>query len=63
MNMTEIERVLVTFCEDQIEMIRSLKGFGTEDAEAANEALKEKVLTLRVPKQKSEFPFFALSRV
>jgi len=33
MNMTEIQRILVTFDKDQIEMIRSLKGFGTEDAE------------------------------
>jgi hypothetical protein len=33
MNMTEFQRILVTFDKDQIEIIRSLKGFGTEDAE------------------------------
>jgi hypothetical protein len=33
MNMTEGQRILVTFDRDQIEIIRSLKGFGTEDAE------------------------------
>jgi hypothetical protein len=33
MNMTEVQRVLVTFDKDQIEIIQSLKGFGTEDAE------------------------------
>jgi hypothetical protein len=33
MNMTEVQRILVTFDRDQIEIIRSLKGFGTEDAE------------------------------
>ena len=33
MNMTEVQRILVTFDKDQIEIIRSLKGFGTEDAE------------------------------
>jgi hypothetical protein len=32
-NMTEVQRILVTFDKDQIEIIRSLKGFGTEDAE------------------------------
>jgi len=32
-NMTEIQRILVTFDKDQIEIIRSLKGFGTEDAD------------------------------
>ncbi len=32
-NMTEVQQVLVTFDKDQIEIIRSLKGFGTEDAE------------------------------
>jgi hypothetical protein len=31
--MTEVQQVLVTFDRDQIEIIRSLKGFGTEDAE------------------------------
>lgn len=31
--MTEVHRILVTFDKDQIEIIRSLKGFGTEDAE------------------------------
>jgi len=31
--MTEVQQVRVTFDEDQIEIIRSLKGFGTEDAE------------------------------
>lgn len=31
--MTEVQRVVVTFDKDQIEIIRSLKGFGTEDAE------------------------------
>jgi len=31
--MTEVQRILVTFDKDQIEIIRSLKGFGTEDAE------------------------------
>jgi hypothetical protein len=31
--MTEIQQLLVTFDKDQIEIIRSLKGFGTEDAE------------------------------
>ncbi len=33
MNMTEVQRILVTFDKDQIEIIRSLKGFGIEDAE------------------------------
>jgi hypothetical protein len=33
MDMTEAQRVLVAFDKDQIEIIRSLKGFGTEDAE------------------------------
>ena len=33
MSMTEVQRILVTFDRDQIEIIRSLKGFGTEDAE------------------------------
>jgi hypothetical protein len=33
MNMTEGQRILVTFDRDQIEIIRSLKGFGTEDTE------------------------------
>lgn len=33
MSMTEVQQVLVTFDEDQIEIIRSLKGFGTKDAE------------------------------
>jgi hypothetical protein len=32
-NMTEVQQVLVTFDKDQMEIIRSLKGFGTEDAE------------------------------
>jgi len=32
-NMTEVQRILVTFDQDQIQIIRSLKGFGTEDAE------------------------------
>lgn len=32
-SMTEVQQVLVTFDEDQIEIIRSLKGFGTKDAE------------------------------
>ena len=31
--MAEVQQVLVTFDKDQIEIIRSLKGFGTEDAE------------------------------
>ena len=31
--MAEVHRILVTFDKDQIEIIRSLKGFGTEDAE------------------------------
>jgi len=31
--MTEVQRILVPFDRDQIEIIRSLKGFGTEDAE------------------------------
>jgi hypothetical protein len=31
--MTEAYRILVTFDKDQIEIIRSLKGLGTEDAE------------------------------
>jgi hypothetical protein len=31
--MPEVQRVLVTFDKDQMEIIRSLKGFGTEDAE------------------------------
>jgi hypothetical protein len=31
--MTEVQRILVTFNKDQIEIIRSLKGLGTEDAE------------------------------
>jgi hypothetical protein len=31
--MTEVHRILVTFDKDQIEIIRSLKGLGTEDAE------------------------------
>jgi hypothetical protein len=31
--MTEVHQVLVTFDKDQIEIIRSLKGLGTEDAE------------------------------
>jgi hypothetical protein len=31
--MPEVQRILVTFDKDQIEIIRSLKGFGTEDAE------------------------------
>ena len=33
MNMTEVQRILVTFDKDQIDIIRSLKGLGTEDAE------------------------------
>ncbi len=33
MNMTEVQRIPVTFDRDQIEIIRSLKGLGTEDAE------------------------------
>jgi hypothetical protein len=33
MNMTEVQRILVTFDKDQIEIIRSLKGLGTEDAD------------------------------
>lgn len=33
MNMTEVQRILVTFDRDQMEIIRSLKGFGTEDTE------------------------------
>jgi hypothetical protein len=33
MNMTEAQRIIVTFDRYQIEIIRSLKGFGTEDAE------------------------------
>jgi hypothetical protein len=33
MNVTEVHRVLVTFDKDQMEIIRSVKGFGTEDAE------------------------------
>jgi hypothetical protein len=33
MNMAEVQRILVTFDRDQIEIIRSLKGFGTEDAD------------------------------
>ena len=32
-NMAEVQQVLVTFDKDQMEIIRSLKGFGTEDAE------------------------------
>jgi hypothetical protein len=32
-NVTEVQRIVVTFDRDQIEIIRSLKGFGTEDAE------------------------------
>ena len=31
--MTEVRRILVTFDKDQLEIIRSLKGLGTEDAE------------------------------
>ena len=31
--MTEAHRILVTFDKDQIEIIRSLKGLGTEDSE------------------------------
>jgi hypothetical protein len=31
--MTEVQQLLVTFDKDQIAIIRSLKGFGTEDAE------------------------------
>ena len=31
--MAEVQQVLVTFDKDQIEIIRSLKGLGTEDAE------------------------------
>lgn len=31
--MTEVQRILVTFDKDQMEIIRSLKGFGREDAE------------------------------
>jgi len=31
--MAEVQQVLVTFDKDQMEIIRSLKGFGTEDAE------------------------------
>jgi len=31
--MTEVHRILVTFDKDQMEIIRSLKGLGTEDAE------------------------------
>jgi hypothetical protein len=31
--MTEDHRILVIFDKDQIDIIRSLKGFGTEDAE------------------------------
>jgi hypothetical protein len=31
--MTEVQQVLVTFDKDQIDIIRSLKGFGTGDAE------------------------------
>jgi hypothetical protein len=33
MNMTELQRIQVTFDKDQIDIIRSLKGFGTEDAD------------------------------
>jgi hypothetical protein len=33
MSMAEVHRILVTFDEDQMRIIRSLKGFGTEDAE------------------------------
>jgi hypothetical protein len=33
MNMTEVQRIQVTFDKDQMEIIRSLKGLGTEDAE------------------------------
>ena len=33
MNMTEAHRIVVTLDKDQLEIIRSLKGFGTEDAE------------------------------
>jgi hypothetical protein len=32
-NVTEVQRIVVTFDRDQIEIIRSLKGLGTEDAE------------------------------
>ena len=31
--MTEVQRIPVTFDQDQMQIIRSLKGFGTEDAE------------------------------
>jgi hypothetical protein len=31
--MTDVNRILVTFDKDQIDIIRSLKGFGTEDAD------------------------------
>jgi hypothetical protein len=31
--MTEVHRILVTFDKDQMEIIRSLKGLGTEDGE------------------------------
>ena len=33
MSMTEVQQILVTFDKDQMEIIRSLKGFGTEDAD------------------------------
>jgi hypothetical protein len=33
MNMAEVQRIVVTFDRDQIEIIRSLKGFGKGDAE------------------------------
>jgi hypothetical protein len=33
MNMTEVPRIQVTFDKDQMEIIRSLKGFGIEDAD------------------------------
>ena len=31
-DMREVHRILVTFDDDQMEIVRSLKGFGTEDA-------------------------------
>lgn len=32
-NMAEVHQILVTFDKDQLDIIRSLKGLGTEDAE------------------------------
>lgn len=32
-NMTEVQKVVVTFDKDQMEIIQSLKGFGTDDAD------------------------------